>query len=198
MLDDRTSVTTPLTRPGAGTWVTLALFALTSWWGLWGAVVKHTTVPDGFGWFASVTIAGIAVSRWLAPYGAERLASTPGAGTGWFDLGHGASVGVALLLPGAACWFALRAVLAGRRGTMAGPLRKARSALASLWALWALAGTTGQIVMIWATLTNDPSSDLTPEAVLDVASLLNVIAIAALMCLEPKAASRLCRTTTVG
>ena len=92
----------------------------------------------------------------------------------------------------------LRAVLAGRRGTMAGPLRKARSALASLWALWALAGTTGQIVMIWATLTNDPSSDLTPEAVLDVASLLNVIAIAALMCLEPKAPSRLCRTTTVG
>jgi hypothetical protein len=162
----------PLRRPGAGTAVALAVFAFVSWWGLWSPAVEHTAAPNGFDWLASLALAGIAVSRWLARYGAERLIRTPPRKAGLFDSGDAFSIGFVLIVPGGACWFAVRAVLAQRR--------KARNRLgySALWLLWALAGTTGQVIFPW-------SADLTPSIVFFAACMLNVAAIAALMFLEP-------------
>lgn len=156
----------PLTRPGAGTWTALALFSLVSWWGLYGAAVEHTDVPNNFDWLCSASLVGIAVSRWLSRYGAERLnASTPG-NEWWFNSGRTIEVGIALLIPGAACWLALRIVLAhARAGTC-------RFRLSALWTLWALSGTTGLAML-------DHPMALFADC------LLNAAAIAALMWLEP-------------
>lgn len=175
-----------LTRPGPGTWTALALVGLVAGQGLWGEVVEHTSVPNGFGLLLSIALAGIAASRWLARYGAARLAPNPRPGSGWFDSGSALYVGAALLLPGSACRLALRSALADRSGRSPDRTRKTRVGFAVLWTLWAAAGTTGQIVLLWALAAHDPSTDLTPDIVLQAAVLLNAAAIAALMCLEPK------------
>jgi hypothetical protein len=181
MLDHDNTPVAALTRPGVGTWTALAPISLFSWWGLWGEGVEHASVPNGFDLFISVALAGIAISRWLAKYGAARLAPTPQPGKGWFDSGNALYVGAALLLPGSACWLALRTTLTNRRKRTSSP------GLAALWMLWAIAGTAGQAVLIWPITTHDPSPDLTPDIIMQAAILLNVTAIAVLMCLEPKA-----------
>ena len=186
---DRSDVNVaPLARPRVGTWVALALFGLCSWWGLWGATVEHTGVPNGFGWLLSASLLGVGVSRWLARYGAARLRKPLQPGTGWLDSGRAVDVGAVLLIPGAACWFALRVMRADdrRRGPTRsqGAVQRGRTAL---WALWALAGTAGQAAMIWAFATSVPSADLTPDIVLGAASLLNAAAIGMLMYTDSKA-----------
>lgn len=186
MLDHNTPVAA-LTRPGAGTWTTLALVGFFSWWGLWGEGVEHASVPNGFDLFVSVSLAGIAISRWLARYGAARLAPNPQPGRGWFDSGEALYVGAALLLPGSACWFALRSALANRRKRSPRRTRKTGLALATLWILWAIAGTAGQVVLILSITAQDSNTDLTPDIIVQAAILLNVAAMAALMYLEPKA-----------
>lgn len=160
----------PLTRPGVGTWAALALFGLVSWWGLWGAAVEHTDVPNGFDWICSAAVLGIAVSRWLTRYCVERLTARTPCSEWWFDSGRAVEVGAALLLPGAACWLAFRIILAQRR---AGVRRSGRSAL---WMVWALSGLTGLATLGY------------PVA-LFAASLFNAAAIAALMCLETRPGS---------
>ena len=193
---NRLSTATP-TRPGAGTWVALALFGLISWWGLWGAAVEHTQVPNGFDWFFCAALAGIAVSRWLARYGAQQL--TPGSTPGNGRLGSGSAlyIGATLLLPGSACWLALRNMPARRREQPDGRPSPPRFARAALWALWALAGTTGQITMIWALMTNSPSTDVTPDIILGAASLLNAASITVLMCVEPTVHTSARRTPAI-
>ena len=157
----------PLARPGAGTWAALALFSLVSWWGLWGAAVEHTDVPNGFDWLCSMAFVGIAVSRWLARYGVERFTTSTSRSEWWFNSGRAIEVGAALLIPGAACWLAFRVILAHTRaGTR-------RFHLSVLWALWAVSGTTGPAL-------------LEHPVALFAACLLNAAAIATLMCLEPK------------
>jgi len=187
MLDRKGLNVAPLARPRTGTWVAFVLFGLCSWWGLWAAAVEHTAVPNGFDWFFSASLVGIGVSRWLARYGAMRFRKPQRPGTGWLDSGRAVAVGAVLLIPGAAFWFALRVMLADRRRRAVRRPGTAQRGRTALWALWALAGTAGQVVMIWAMATNDPSTDLTPEILLGVASLLNAAAIATLMCIEPKA-----------
>lgn len=187
MLDHTTTPVTALTRPGVGTWTALALVGLLSWWGLWGEVVEHTSIPNGFDLLISVALAGTAISRWLARYGAARLAPNPQPGRGWFDSGKALYVGAALLLPGSACWLALRSTLASRRKRSLRRTRTSSRELAVLWILWAIAGTTGQAVLIWSITMKASSTDLTPDIIMQAAILLNVAAIAVLMCLEPKA-----------
>ena len=157
----------PLARPGAGAWAALTLFGLVSWWGLWGAAVEHTAVPNGFDWFCSAALLGTVVSRWLARYCVERLTAPTPRGQWWFNSGRAVEVGAALILPGAACWLAFRIIRAHRRaGTH-------RLGLSALWMLWALSGLTGQATLGY------------PIA-LFTASLLNAAAIATLMCLESR------------
>jgi hypothetical protein len=186
MVDHGNTSVAALARPGGGTWTALALVVFFAWWGLWGEAVEHAGVPNGFDLFFSVALAGVAISRWLARYGAARLAPNARAGKGWFDSGNALYVGAALLLPGSACWLALRSVMAGRRKRSAGRTRETSRGLAALWILWAAAGTTGQTVSVWAMSSTDPSTDLGPDIVLQAGVLLNVAAMAALMCLEPR------------
>jgi hypothetical protein len=164
----------------------LALVGFLSWSGLWGEGVEHTAVPNGFDLFAAVALAGIAISRWLARYGAARLVPKPQPGKGWFDSGKALYVGVALLLPGSACWLALRSTLASRHRRSPRRTPAMSRGLAALWTLWALAGTAGQFVLIWSIASRDPGTDLTPDIIMQAAILLNAASITALMCLEPK------------
>ncbi|MBR7834138.1 hypothetical protein KDL01_12750 [Actinospica durhamensis] len=188
MLDHDNASVAALARPGGGTWTALALVGLFAWWGLWGEAVEHTSVPNGFVLLFSLALAGIAVSRWLARYGAVRLVPSARAGAGWFDSGSALYVGVALLLPGSACWLALRSVRVGRLKRSAGRTRETRLGLAALWMLWAVAGTAGQTVpLVWAMASNDPGTGLAPEIILQAGILLNVAAMGALMYLEPRA-----------
>ncbi|WP_034263717.1 hypothetical protein [Actinospica robiniae] len=150
-----------------GTWTALLLFGIVSWWGLWGTAVEHVDVPNGFDWLCSVSLVGIAVSRWLTRYGADRLNYTQPGRERWFNSGRAIEVGVVLLVPGAACWLAMKIIAAHRRaGTQ-------RAVVSILWALWALSGAAGL-----ATAAN--------PAALFVASLINAAAIGTLMLLETK------------
>ncbi len=175
----------PRARPGAGTWIALALFGLISWWLLWAAAIEPTNGPTGYDWVFTAALAGIVVSRWLARYAAERLGPPAPSGKGWFDSGSAIYVGAALLVPGSACWLILRIILAYHRQTTRGRSRRLCHALTALWASWALAGTTGQIILIWELMTGVSGTDVMPDIIFGAASLLNAASITALMCIEP-------------
>lgn len=166
--------------PRVGAWSALAVFGLLSLLSL-----VDGEASSGYLWFCAAAGAGIQVSRWLARFGAERLTPLRRPENGWLDSGSALAVGFVLLLPGAACWLATRALLSTRGPRAARRSRAARHVGAASWIVWALAGTAGQFLVLWLTLA---SSGMTPYLLLSAAGLLNAASMSVLIWLESTAA----------
>lgn len=175
-----------------GVWLAVGMFGLVSAEALWVEAVEHGAAFTGFFWLLTVSITGIQVARWLGRFSAHRLAVPSGKTApphdSWPASGSAVEIGTILLVPGASCWFAFRAAHASITSAWG------RHGRAALWALWSLAGTAGQcaVAAVFVPSNQQPDTGLGPDIALDAAGLVNALAIALLIALEP-GCSRLAR-----